>query len=96
MLIFQNMLFEKIVGFWVSKYANFSKLAYKYAIWQPWVGTVICAIYPFVPSKYLFIRIEAFLQSITRLTTTTAATTTRTTTTFKIVDCDARSENKHG
>ncbi len=35
MLFFQNMLFEKSIGFWLSKYANFPKLAYKYAIWQP-------------------------------------------------------------
>ncbi len=35
MLFFLNMLFEKTIGFWVSKYANFQKLAYKYAIWQP-------------------------------------------------------------
>ncbi len=34
------MLFEKTIGFWVSKYANFSKLAYKYAIWQPWSESV--------------------------------------------------------
>ncbi len=42
-----------------------------------------------VPSKCLFMRIETFLQSITTLTTTTR--TTRTT--FKLIDCDARSEN---
>ncbi len=36
MLIFQNMLFEKTVGYLASKYANFSKLASNYAIWQPW------------------------------------------------------------
>ncbi len=44
-------------------------------------------------------RIETFLQSITTLTTTRrrrrtrTTTTTATATTFKLIDCDARSEN---
>ncbi len=42
--------------------------------------------------------IEMFLQSITTLTTTRTTRTTRrrrtTTTTFKLIDCDARSENE--
>ncbi len=38
--------------------------------------------------KNLFTSFETFLQSITTLT----LTTTRTTTTFKLLDCDARSE----
>ncbi len=38
---------------------------------------------------YLYV-LKRFLQSITTLTTTT------TTTTFKLIDCDARSENSRG
>ncbi len=48
-----------------------------------------------LPFKYLF-PTETFLQSITTtLTTTTTTTTRRTTTTFKLLDCDARSENMY-
>ncbi len=51
----------------------------------------MCAIDLYAPSKNSFKRIETFLQSITTLTTTRTPTTT--TTTFKLIDCDARSEN---
>ncbi len=52
---------------------------------------IICAIYDIW--YLLFIKL---LQNVTSSTTTTTTTTRSTTTTFKLIDRDARGENKRG